>query len=646
MTRQIALLRCFLSLAILFAVVVPSIAYPDDYYVDGNTGNDAGTGASEDPWKTIVHAIRQAKGTDTINVRYARYDESLSFCPRPKRNISLIGIAAGNARPIICSRSPNTHTISLTNYRGTIKGLEITGASHANGINCNAKDGGINDAQIMDCELYGNNLGVHVTTGGSEDDCSPHICRNIIYSNTSRGIGNMEYSSATIEANYIYENGSGSEGDGGIGNCNNSAASIISNTVYNNNLGGISIRDHANPRIINNTISGHNAAAFSSGGIKVSQNMGISSVVILNNIITNNKCGLRSQSCQYCSGNDYNDVWNNSDDYVGFTKGVNDISCDPLFADFGKGDFHLQQGSPCIDAGTSEGAPDADIDGDSRPQGAGYDMGAGEYSDNGSLPTGYFATSDLWIGAVINTDEKEPIEAVWQKGGEDTTSRGDTVIWGHFYASPSDVTWGSEDNPDLFVKIWFDVSGRVDVNFFHVSVPDIVVYSDYPYDGVLDEQGTTTMSRRYIRQYYEAGQSYSDENYEDGNPLPGYFPSGYPFGYSTINDLRIGAVINTLEKGPVDAIWRLGGQDTTARGDEVVWGHFYASPSDVTWGSEDNPDLFVKIWFDVSGRVDVNYFHVSVPDIEVYSDIPDDGTYDQKGTTIMDDRYIRHEYWR
>ena len=42
----------------------------------------------------------------------------------------------------------------------------------------------------------------------------------------------------------------------------------------------------------------------------------------------------------------------------------------------------------------------------------------------------------------------------------------------------------------------------------------------------------------------------------------------------------------------------------------------------------------------VCGRVDVNFFHVSVPDIEVYSDLPDDATYDQKGTTIMDNRYI------
>jgi hypothetical protein len=56
--------------------------------------------------------------------------------------------------------------------------------------------------------------------------------------------------------------------------------------------------------------------------------------------------------------------------------------------------------------------------------------------------------------------------------------------------------------------------------------------------------------------------------------------------------------------------------------------------------------LFVKIWFDAGGRIDVNFFHVSVPDIEVYSDYPGDGSYDQAGTTIMTNRYIRQEYQR
>jgi hypothetical protein len=128
------------------------------------------------------------------------------------------------------------------------------------------------------------------------------------------------------------------------------------------------------------------------------------------------------------------------------------------------------------------------------------------------------------------------------------------------------------------------------------------------------------------------------------NSSSGPGPDGNPDGYTVVDNLRIGAIINTEEKGPVEALWRQGGQDTTERGDQVAWGHFYASPNDVNWGSESNPDLFVKIWFDQSGRLDVNYFHVSVPDIEVYSDFPADGTYDLAATTTLNNRYVRQEY--
>ncbi len=258
--------------------------------------------------------------------------------------------------------------------------------------------------------------------------------------------------------------------------------------------------------------------------------------------------------------------------------------------------------------------------------------------------TGYLITKDLWIRAVIDTEEKGKVEALWRKGGEDTTASNDRVIWGYFYANPADVTWGSEQNPDLFVKIWFDHNGRLDVNFFHVSVPDIEVYSDYAYDGTADQQTAATLETRYIRQYYENGRSYMEKNDENGIPAAGYSATGNPKGYSTVNDLRIAAIINTVEKGAREALWYKGGQDKTDRGDEVLWGYFYASPSDVAWGNQNNPDLFVKVWFDVDGRVDVNSFHVSVPDIEVYSDLPDNGTYDATGTTTLENRYIRQEY--
>jgi outer membrane protein assembly factor BamB len=261
------------------------------------------------------------------------------------------------------------------------------------------------------------------------------------------------------------------------------------------------------------------------------------------------------------------------------------------------------------------------------------------------IPAGNIVCDDLKIGAIINTNELGPIEASWYKGGENTTSRGDKVIWGYFYAEPEHVSWGSENNPEVFVKIWFDVSGRIDVNYFHVSVPNVEVFTGFSPNGTYDEQDLITMDyRRYVRHYYESGQSQFEANFENGECAYVYrlgcryepAPSD-PEGYPTINDLLIGSIIHTEEKGPIDAIWQIGGTDNTIRGDEVLWGYFYADPSDVDWGSADNPDLFVKIWFDVSGRIDVNYFHVSVPD---------DNIYDNQHTTYMDNRYIRHEYWR
>jgi hypothetical protein len=73
----------------------------------------------------------------------------------------------------------------------------------------------------------------------------------------------------------------------------------------------------------------------------------------------------------------------------------NNISKDPLFADTSLGNFHILAGSPCIDAGAESVfigaldtldtletfifAPNTDFDGEIRPFGGGYDIGADEY---------------------------------------------------------------------------------------------------------------------------------------------------------------------------------------------------------------------------------------------------------------------------
>lgn len=60
------------------------------------------------------------------------------------------------------------------------------------------------------------------------------------------------------------------------------------------------------------------------------------------------------------------------------TTGTGTISTDPKFVDAANGDYRLQVDSPCIDKGTSVGAPVADIEG--TPRDAAPDMGAYEWA--------------------------------------------------------------------------------------------------------------------------------------------------------------------------------------------------------------------------------------------------------------------------
>jgi len=269
--------------------------------------------------------------------------------------------------------------------------------------------------------------------------------------------------------------------------------------------------------------------------------------------------------------------------------------------------------------------------------------GAASPSASGGVSVGKTSAAEdnLWMKVMIQTENRGPIEAVWKQGGDSMTSQGDRVIWGYFYADPQDVSWGYEQNPDLFVKIWYDHNGRIDVNFFHVSVPDIEVYSAIrEIDKV--SYSRSTMKKRYVRHTYRPSENVLETDVPDTaesavlsvqdnptrNPLPFY-------------NLGLGTLIQTVERGAINGVFKLGGSGNTAAGDQVMWGFFYASPTDVKWGSSDNPDAYVKVWIDRNGRIDVNFFHVSVPDIKVSSG---HDRYEKQGLITMSQRYTRHEY--
>jgi hypothetical protein len=70
-------------------------------------------------------------------------------------------------------------------------------------------------------------------------------------------------------------------------------------------------------------------------------------------------------------------------DQPGFESGNGNMRRDPLWADPEAGDFRLQAGSPCIDAGTLDalGLPELDFEGGPRVSGAAVDIGAYEFGN-------------------------------------------------------------------------------------------------------------------------------------------------------------------------------------------------------------------------------------------------------------------------
>ena len=150
---------------------------------------------------------------------------------------------------------------------------------------------------------------------------------------------------------------------------------IENNLIYENSGAGISSdakHEDVELFVVNNTIA-------SNGGDGVVFHRSAAHVRFANNTVVDNAgYGL------VCVGEPVtqaanNDLWVNAGGgYDGCPPGIDDISADPVFVNRAAADFHLAFGSPCIDAGTSEGAPATDIEGIARPQGEAVDIGAHE----------------------------------------------------------------------------------------------------------------------------------------------------------------------------------------------------------------------------------------------------------------------------
>ena len=144
--------------------------------------------------------------------------------------------------------------------------------------------------------------------------------------------------------------------------------------------GGICINGsgtNENLNVINCTFTGNTLVGTgATGGAIYSQKTGgtafnVTNCILWGNTNTNEITGVANFKAPTVS---YTDT-----DQTGYAGSNGNINQAPLFV--GSGDYHLQAtptASPCIDTGTSSGAPSDDLAGKVRPEGLGFDMGAYE----------------------------------------------------------------------------------------------------------------------------------------------------------------------------------------------------------------------------------------------------------------------------
>ncbi|MFN8453368.1 MAG: choice-of-anchor Q domain-containing protein [Anaerolineae bacterium] len=255
--------------------------------------------------------------------------------------------------------SDNNILDNITAYTLTISGGAV-GNGGGGGVSS------IRNNMLLQGNIISNNIAHRAADGGSSGTLGESFGAGV----------NIQEGTANLSSNLIVGNRRNAAyapgGNSGVWAWQSTLTST--NDIIARNFDGIGAGNQTTMVLYNDTL-------YNNGDIGVSSFLN-STVLVINTIVYSHQQGLLENGSGTTLIGNYN-LATNIENYAGGASGnpANDIiDQNPLLRAPLNDDFHLNSGSPAIDAGVSAGAPAMDFEGDSRPQLSGIDIGADEFS--------------------------------------------------------------------------------------------------------------------------------------------------------------------------------------------------------------------------------------------------------------------------